>query len=137
MVAEITVWSWVELSIAMMTGAVDSGSAGTVVVGFSCALRMVSCGVAQELVVVGDFAVMVVFSGRVVGELFVWSGDEVLLILAVVSKFIWKWASSLLETWRKWLIGCIFVVLVSWWLLLVAGLVAEILGVVVVVSREM
>ena len=120
-----------------MTGTADSGSAGTVLFEFSCAMRMVSCGVAQELVVVGDFAVMVVFSERVGGELFVWSDDEVLLILAVVSKFIWKWASSLLETWRKWLIGCIFVVLVSWWLLLVAGLVAEILGVVVVVSREM
>ena len=135
--AEITVWSWVELSIAMMTGTADSGSAGTVLVEFSCAMRMVSGGVAQELVVVGDFAVMVVFSERVGGELFVWSDDEVLLILAVVSKFIWKWASSLLETWRKWLIGCIFVVLVSWWLLLVAKLVAEILDVVVVVGREM
>ena len=54
MVAEITVWSWVELSIVMMTGAADSGSAGTVLVGFSCALWMVSCGVAQELAVVGD-----------------------------------------------------------------------------------
>ena len=126
-----------ELSIAMMTGTADSGSAGTVLFEFSCTMRVVSCGIAQELVVVGDFAVMVVFSERVGGELFVWSDDEVLLILAVVSNFIWRWASSLLETWRKWLIGCIFVVLVSWWLLLVAELVAEILGVVVVVSREM
>ena len=112
MVAEITVWSWVELSIAMMTGTADPGSAGTVLVEFSCAMRMVSCGVAQELVVVGDFAVMVEFSGRVVGELFVWSGDGVLLILAVVVKFVWKSVVSLLDTWRKWLIGCIFVVLV-------------------------
>ena len=86
MVAEITVLSWVELSIAMMTVTAHSGSAGTVLVEFSCAVRMVSCGVAQELAVVGDFAVMV---------------------------------------------------MCSWWLLLVAGLVAEILGVVVVVSREM
>ena len=79
-----------ELSNAMMKGTADSGSAGTVLVEFSCAVRMVSCGVAQELAVVGVFAVMMVFSGRVVGELFVWSGDEVLLILAVVVKFVWK-----------------------------------------------
>ena len=104
MVAEITVWSWVELSIAMMTVTADSGSAGTVLVEFSCAVRMVSCGVAQELAVVGDFAVVVEFSGRVVVGLFVWSGDEVLLILGVVV--------SLLEAWRTWLIGCIFAVLV-------------------------
>ena len=89
MAAEITVWSWVELSIAMMTGAVDSGSAGTVMIGISCALRMVSCGVAQELAVVGDFAVVVEFSGRVVVGLFVWSGGEVLLILGVVVEFVW------------------------------------------------
>ena len=63
--------AWLELSIAMMTDAADSGSAGTVLFGFRCAMRMVSCGVAQELVVVGDFAVMVVVSGRVGGELFV------------------------------------------------------------------
>ena len=46
---------------------------------------------------------------------------------------------SILDAWIQWLIGCIFIVLVSWWLLVVAGLVAEILGVVVVVvvSREM
>ena len=120
----------------MLADTADSGSAGTTLFGFGCAERMVSCGVAQELVV-GDFAVMVVVSGRVGGELFVWSDDEVLLRLAVVFKFVWRWVGSLLETWRKWLIGCIFVVLVSWWLLLVAGLVAEILGVVVVVGREM
>ena len=66
MVAEITVWSWVELSIAMMTGTADSGSAGTVLVEASCAMKMVSCGVAL-LVIVGDFAVMVVVSGRVGG----------------------------------------------------------------------
>ena len=113
MVAEITVWSWVELSIAMMTVTADSGSAGTVLVEFSCAMRMVSCGVAQELVVVGDFAVIVVVSGRVGGELFVWIKEEVLLRLAGVSKVVWRWVGSLLETWRKWLIGCIFVVLVS------------------------
>ena len=90
MAAEITVWSWVELSIAMMTGAADSGSAGTVLVGFSCALRMVSCGVAQELAVVGDFAVMVMCSGIAVVGLFVWSGDEVLLILGVVVEIVWR-----------------------------------------------
>ena len=89
MAAEITVWSWVELSIAMMTGAADSGSAGTVLVGFSCALRMVSCGVALEFAVVGDFAVVVKFSGRAVVGLCVWSGDEVLLILGVVVEFVW------------------------------------------------
>ena len=89
MAAEIPVWSWVELSIAMMTGAVDSGSAGTVMIGISCALRMVSYGVAQELAVVGDFAVVVEFSGRVVVGVFVWSGGEVKLILGVVVEFVW------------------------------------------------
>ena len=64
----------------MMTGAADSGSAGTVLVGFSCALRMVSCGVAQELAVVGEFAVVVKFSGRAVVGLFGWSSGDVLLI---------------------------------------------------------
>ena len=54
--------AWLELSIAMMTDAADSGSAGTILFGFGCAERMVSCGVAQELVV-GDFAVIVVVSG--------------------------------------------------------------------------
>ena len=136
MVAEVTVWSWVELSIAMMTGTADSGSAGTVLFEFSCAMRMVSCGVAQELVVVGGFAVMVVVSGRVGGGLFVWIKEEVLLRLAGVSKVVWRWVGSLLETWRKWLIGCIFVSLVIWWLLVVAKLVAVILDVAVVV-REM
>ena len=90
MAAEITVWSWVELSNAMMTGAADSGSAGTVLVGLSCAWRMVSCGVAQELAVVGEFAVVVKFSGRAVVGLFVWSGDEVLLILGVVVEIVWR-----------------------------------------------
>ena len=55
--------AWFELSIAMMTGAADSGSAGTVLFGFNCAMRMVSCGVAQELVVVG-----VLLSGGVVSS---------------------------------------------------------------------
>ena len=82
--AEITVWSWVELSYAMMTGAADSGSAGTVLVGFSCALGMVSCGDTQELAVVGEFAVVVKLSGRAVVGLFGWSSDGVLLILGGV-----------------------------------------------------
>ena len=43
---------------------------------------------------------------------------------------------SILEAWR-WLDGCILIALVSWWLLVVVKLVAEILGVVVVVGREM
>ena len=80
-----------ELSIAMMTGTADSGSAGTVLVEFICAMRMVSCGVAQELVVVGDFAVMVVVSGRVGGELFVWSDDEVLLRLGGLVAYLLYW----------------------------------------------
>ena len=96
----------------MMTGAADSGSAGTVLVGFSCALWMVSGGVAQELAVVGDFAVMVMFSGRVGVGLFVWSGDEVLLILGVVVEIVWRWFVSLLRAWRAWLVGCMFTVLV-------------------------
>ena len=90
MVAEVTVWSWVELSNAMLTGAADSGSAVTVLVGFGCALRMVSGGDAQELAVVGEFAVVVKFSGRAVVELFVWSGGEVLLILGVVVGVVWR-----------------------------------------------
>ena len=80
---------------------------------------------------------MVVVSGRVGGELFVWSKEEVLLRLAGVSKVVWTMVGSILEAWRKWLIGCIFVSLVIWWLLVVAKLVAVILDVVVVVSREM
>ena len=79
-----------EWSNAMLTGAADSGSAGTVLVEFSCAMRMVSCGVAQELVVVGGFAVMVMCSGRAVVGLFVWSGDKVLLILGVVVEIVWR-----------------------------------------------
>ena len=79
-----------ELSIAMMTGTADSGSAGTVLFEFSCAMWMVSCGVAQELVVVGGFAVMVMCSGRAVVGLFVGSGDEVLLMLGVVVEIVWR-----------------------------------------------
>jgi hypothetical protein len=51
---------------------------------------MVSCGDAQELAVVGEFAVVVKFSGRAVVELFVWSGGEVLLILGVVVGVVWR-----------------------------------------------
>jgi hypothetical protein len=40
----------------------------------------------QELVVVGDFAVMMVVSGRVGGELFVLGDEEVLLMLVGISK---------------------------------------------------
>ena len=66
MVAEITVWSWGELSYVMMTGAADFVAAGTVLVGVSCALRMVSGGDAQGLAVVGGFAVVVEFLWRTV-----------------------------------------------------------------------
>ena len=82
--------AWLELSIARLTDAADFGSAGTILFGFGCAERMVSCGVAQELVVVGGFAVMVMCSGRAVVGLFVWSGDEVLLILGVVVEIVWR-----------------------------------------------
>jgi hypothetical protein len=68
----------------MMTGAADFGAAGTVLVGVSCALRMVSCGDAQELAVVGEFAVVVKLSGRAVVGLFGWSSDGVSLILGGV-----------------------------------------------------
>ena len=98
--------AWLELPLAMLADAADSGSAGTVLFGFSCARRMVSCGVAQELVVVGDIAVMVVVSGRVGGELFVWSDEEVLLGLAGDSKVVWTMVGSILEAWRNWLVGC-------------------------------
>ena len=74
----------------MLTGAADSGSAGTVLVGFGCALRMVSGGDAQELAVVGEFAVVVEFSWRAVVGLFAWSGDEVFLILGVVVEVFWR-----------------------------------------------
>ena len=82
--------AWLELPLAMLADAADLGSAGTILVGFGCAERMVSCGVAQELAVVGDFAVMVMCSGRAVVGLFVWSGDEVLLILGVVVEIVWR-----------------------------------------------
>ena len=68
----------------MMTGAADFGAAGTVFVGVGCALRMVSCGDAQKLAVVGEFAVVVKLSGRAVVGLFGWSSDGVLLILGGV-----------------------------------------------------
>ena len=67
----------------MMTGAADFGAAGTVLVGVS-ALRMVSCGDAQKLAVVGEFAVVVKLSGRAVVGLFGWSSDGVLMILGCV-----------------------------------------------------
>ena len=98
--------AWLELPLAMLADAADSGSAGTILVGFGCAERIVSCGVAQELVVVGDFAVIVVVSGRVGGELFVWGAEEVLLRLVGVSKVVWTMVGSELETWRNWLVGC-------------------------------
>ena len=63
--------------------------------------------------------------------------EELLLRLTRVSKVGWTMVGSILEAWRKWLIGCILVSLVSWWLLVVAKLVAVILDVVVVVSKEM
>ena len=98
--------AWLELSIAMLADAADSGSAGTILFGFGCAERMVSCGVAHELVVVGDFAVIMVVSGRVGGELFVLGDEKVLLMLAEVSKVIWSMVGSILDAWRNWLIGC-------------------------------
>ena len=97
--------AWLELSIAMLADAADSGSAGTVLFGFGCAERMVSCGVAQELVVVGEFAVIMVVSGRVGGELFVLGNEEVLLMLAGVSKVVWTMVGSILEAWRNRLVG--------------------------------
>ena len=98
--------AWLELPIAMLADAADSGSAGTILVGFGCADRMISCGVAQELVVGGDFAVIVVVSGRVGGELFVWGDEEVLLRLVGVSKVVWTMVGSVLEAWRNWLVDC-------------------------------
>ena len=57
--------AWLELSVAILAGAADSGSAGTILFEFSCAKRMVSCGIAQVLVIVGETAVVVVVSVRV------------------------------------------------------------------------
>ena len=48
------------------------------------------CCIGELMAVVEDFAVVVVFSGGVVVGLFVWSGDEVLLILGVVVEFVWR-----------------------------------------------
>ena len=44
--------AWLELSVAILAGAADSGSAGTILFEFGCAEKMVSCGVAQALDVV-------------------------------------------------------------------------------------
>ena len=63
--------------------------------------------------------------------------EEVLLRLTRVSKVGWTMVGSILEAWRKWLIGCILVSLVIWWLLVVVKLVVVILDVMVVVGREM
>ena len=98
--------AWLELSFAMVVNAADSGSAGTILFGFGCAERMVSCGVAQELVVVGDFAVVMVVSGRIGGELFVLGDEEVLLMLVGISKGFWTIIGAILEAWRNWLVGC-------------------------------
>ena len=57
--------AWLELSIDILADAADSGSAETILFEFSCAERMVSCGVAQVPVVVGEAAVMMVVSGRI------------------------------------------------------------------------
>ena len=54
--------AWLELSVAILAGAADSGSAGTILFEFGCVGRMVSCGVAQVLVIVGEIAVVVVIS---------------------------------------------------------------------------
>ena len=98
--------AWLELSVAMLADAADSGSAGTILFEFGCAERMVSCGVAQELVVVGDFAVIMVVSGKVGGELFVLVDEEVLLMLVGISKEFWTIVGSILEAWINWLVGC-------------------------------
>ena len=78
--------AWLELSLAMLVNAADSGSAGTVLFGFGCAGRMVFCEVAQVLAVVGKTAVMILVSGRIGGELFVLGDEEVLLMLVGISK---------------------------------------------------
>ena len=78
--------AWVELSIAMLADAADSGSAGTILFEFGCAERMVSCGVAQGLVAVGESVVTMVVSGRIGGKLFVLGDEEVLLMLVGISK---------------------------------------------------
>ena len=98
--------AWLELPLAMLADAADSGSAGTILVGFGCAERIVSCRVSQELVVVGDFAVVMVVSGRIGGELFVLGDEEVLLMLVGISKGFWTIIGSILEAWRNWLVGC-------------------------------
>ena len=57
--------AWLESSVAILAGAADSGSAGTILFEFGCAERMVSCGVARVLVAVGETAVMILVSGRI------------------------------------------------------------------------
>ena len=48
-----------------ISGSANSGSAGTILFEVGCAERMVSCGVVQVLVAVGESAVMIVVSGRI------------------------------------------------------------------------
>ena len=98
--------AWLELSIAILADAADSGSAETILFEFSCAERMVSCKIAQVLVVVGEAAVMMVVSGRIGGELFVLVDEEVLLMLVGISKEFWTIVGSILEAWINWLVGC-------------------------------
>ena len=98
--------AWLELSVAMLADAADSGSAGTILFEFSCAERMVSCGFAQVPVVVGEAAVMVVISWRIGGELFVLVDGEVLLMLVGISKEFWIIFGSILEAWINWLVCC-------------------------------
>ena len=57
--------AWLELSVAILAGVADLGSAGTILFEFGCAKRMVSCGVPQVLAVVGETEVMIVVSGRI------------------------------------------------------------------------
>ena len=98
--------AWLELSVAILAGAADSGSAGTILFEFGCAGRMVSCGVAQVLVVGEGVAVMMGVSGRIGGELFVLVDEEVLLMLVGISREFWTVVGSILEAWINWLVGC-------------------------------
>ena len=56
--------------------------------------------------------------------------------LTRVSRIGWTVVVSVLEAERRWLIGCILISLVYWWLLMVVK-VAKLLGVMVVVGGEM
>ena len=60
---EVTVWTWVvawlEFAAAILAVAADSGSAWTILFRFDCTGRIVSFGVVQVMIIVGEIVVVV------------------------------------------------------------------------------